>query len=297
MRLLVALSALVAVVGCNGDAPEAPDRPITAVAVTPGTQTLLAGQTLQLSAAVTGGYGTPTVTWKSSNLAVASVSAAGLVTANIPGTATITASSGGIDGTAVVIVGAASVAVSPGTSALVAGQTVQLAAAVTGVLGTPSVSWQSSNPLVASVSATGLVTGNIAGTATITASSSGASAATVVTVTNGAIDRVSVCDRSQTSGCVPSATLNIVGLSVLARATAYNTFGVDISSACVFSWSATVAGRVSISFVGDATKRDALITRTSLGSTTLLVTCPGSEPGVFTISGPEAPTVPGTTTP
>jgi hypothetical protein len=67
---------------------------VTAVTVTPATASLAPGATQQLNASVTGtGDYDDTVTWSSSDDAIATVSDSGLVTAVAEGTATITATS------------------------------------------------------------------------------------------------------------------------------------------------------------------------------------------------------------
>lgn len=65
------------------------------------------------------------------------------------------------------------VTVTPATGTVVVGSTLQLAAALTGVVGDPeaSVTWSSEDDGVATVDADGLVTGVAAGTVTITATS------------------------------------------------------------------------------------------------------------------------------
>src|SRR5439155_23530059 len=114
-------------------------------------------------------------TWRSNNTAVATVSAGGLVTAVAAGSATISATSGGITGTAAVTVTApatatvASVTVSPATGGVDVGSTMQLAAVAKDAGGNPisgpTFTWTSNNKGVATVSASGLVTGVKAGSA------------------------------------------------------------------------------------------------------------------------------------
>jgi hypothetical protein len=95
----IALLASLAL-ACGGTEPPVP----TEIALTPGTISLTAlGETVQLTAAVSDQHGDPIeaeVTWSSSDETVASVSPAGLVTAQGPGQAEITASAGGATGTA-----------------------------------------------------------------------------------------------------------------------------------------------------------------------------------------------------
>ena len=81
----------------------------------------------------------------------------------------------------------AAVLVSPATASIATGSTVQLAATTKDSAGVTltgrTITWSSSNALVATVSAAGLVQGVAAGTATITATSEGKSASAAVTVT------------------------------------------------------------------------------------------------------------------
>src|SRR4029077_16206261 len=86
--------------------------------------------------------------------------------------------------------GAGSVAVSPPTACLTAGQTVQLTTiakdSAGNVLTGYTVTWTTSNAAVATVSATGLVTGVAAGSATITAEHKGYSATAGIALQTGA---------------------------------------------------------------------------------------------------------------
>src|SRR5207248_2333454 len=82
--------------------------PVASVEVTPATASVQAGQTVQLTATPRDAGGTPlsgrTVTWSSSNTAVATVSNGGLVSGVTPGSATITATSEGKSGTSTITV-------------------------------------------------------------------------------------------------------------------------------------------------------------------------------------------------
>jgi hypothetical protein len=82
--------------------------PVVSVEVTPAADTVRAGGTLQLTGTPLDADGDPVarraVTWESDDEAVATVDDSGLVTGTGSGTATITATSGGRDGTAEVTV-------------------------------------------------------------------------------------------------------------------------------------------------------------------------------------------------
>ncbi|MFR0558996.1 Ig-like domain-containing protein, partial [Pseudoscardovia radai] len=152
--------------------------------------TLTEGDSATLTATVAPSNATDkTVTWKSSDDSVATVSN-GKVTAVKAGTATITAtSSNGKSATATVTVNPATVPVTGVTIStdslkLVEGQNGTLTASVTPSNATDkTITWSSSDDSVATVNG-GIVTAVKAGTATITATSSnGKSATCTVTVT------------------------------------------------------------------------------------------------------------------
>src|SRR5206468_3999870 len=117
------------------------------------------------------------------------VSAKGLVTGVAPGSATITATSEGKSGSAattVTTVPVASLAVSPAAASVRVGGTQQLVAVTKDSAGTALsgrvVTWSSSNTAVATVSSAGLVTGQTAGSTTITATSESKSGTSSITV-------------------------------------------------------------------------------------------------------------------
>src|SRR5947207_1489146 len=171
--------------------------PVASVAISPATTSLTVGQTVQLTATPKDSAGgTLTgrmVTWTSGNPSVATISGSGLVAGVTAGSATITATSEGKSSTAALTVtsvrvaSVASVAVAPATASLTVGQTVQLTAtpkdSAGGTLTGRTVMWSSSNPSVATVSGSGLVTSVVVGTATITATSEGKAGSATVTVT------------------------------------------------------------------------------------------------------------------
>lgn len=128
------------------------------------------------------------ITWSSSNPTVAVVSSTGVVTAVSLGTTTITIRAGTKQTTVrarVVGEPITSVRITPQQSVHIVrlGQTKQLAAeclnaAQQVVTGRP-ITWNSSNPVVATVSTSGLVSGNTVGTANISATCDGTVSASV----------------------------------------------------------------------------------------------------------------------
>ena len=201
------LASVSLVWGCGGDSTTAPvpepvpdpPRPTT-VTVSPAMAELAAlGATVQLRAEVrdqnSNVMAGAIVTWTSSASSVATVNASGLVTGVTEGMVTITASSGSAHGVAVITVvhapePVASVEVSPSAETIIRGATLQLTAEAFDVNGQAvagaEFSWESNDAEVATVDASGLVTGVAEGTATITASSGSAQGTAVITVTTTA---------------------------------------------------------------------------------------------------------------
>ena len=244
-RTIIRLSAVLAGVAlawsCGGDdnptAPPTPEpaRPTT-VAVSPATAGLTAlDATVALSAEVRDQNASVmsgvTITWTSSAAGVATVDVAGLVTASGNGVATITATAGSASGSAVVTVTQSVVSVAVSATELTAwGETVQLAAeaidenghAVAGA----EFSWESSDAAVATVDASGLVTGLAEGRATITASAGSASESAVATVMQ-TVASVVVAP--------PKATITALGDTLRLATLAFDENGHAVAGA-EFSW-------------------------------------------------------------
>jgi uncharacterized protein YjdB len=170
--------------------------PVSTVSVTPPSASLVVGGTVQLNATAKDAGGNAltgrTIAWSTSDAAVATVSTSGLVTAQAVGTATITATSEGKTATVpitVTVAPVATVAVSPSNVSILPGATTQLAATLSDANGHAltgrTVTWTSSDPAKATVSATGLVTGVAFGQVTITATSEGKSGAALVKISDG----------------------------------------------------------------------------------------------------------------
>ncbi|MBR2229261.1 MAG: BspA family leucine-rich repeat surface protein [Prevotella sp.] len=144
-----------------------------------------------------------TVTWTSSNTAVATVSSKGKVKGVRTGTATITCTSNatGLSTTCEVTVG--SVILDQTEVTVKKGKTVTLKATVyPSTLADKSVTWKSSNTSIATVTAEGKVKGIKAGTATITCTSvaTGLSATCTVTVTSTSGSRSMEGDDDELTG-------------------------------------------------------------------------------------------------
>ena len=178
--------------------------PVGTVAVAPATITV--GQKLRLTATVTDTRGNVVtdrvVTWSVPSNLIASVDpSTGEVTGLLPGSVTVTATSEGKSGSALVTVGlvpVATVTIAPSSRSIDQNEATTLAAttkdALGGALSGRTVTWQTSDASIASLSATSGssvdITGGVTGTATITATSEGKSGTATVTVRAGKVSKV-----------------------------------------------------------------------------------------------------------
>jgi hypothetical protein len=225
------------------------------VAVT-GSAALRPGGSLQLAATTTSATAEPltgrAVTWASSDIAVATVSAGGVVTAtSYTGPATrpvsIIASAEGQSGSVALSVTplpVATVLLAPASAALRVGETATLAATLRDAGGTTlsarTVTWGTANPAVATVSAAGVVTAVAAGSTTISATSEGQTASAPVVVTSTAAPVIAGL-APPTSPTIPLAfgtTLTITG-SGFASTPAANRVTVGGVAATVLTAAAT----------------------------------------------------------
>ncbi|MEP6766672.1 MAG: Ig-like domain-containing protein [Gemmatimonadaceae bacterium] len=178
-------------------------NPVATVAVNPALDTLGVGNEVTLTVSLKDAGGAAltgrVVTWSSSNVQVATVSSSGVVTALAPGAVTVSAASEGKLGTAAVVVLsrlASAVTLTPSSTNLVAGTTVLLTSQVTDpagnvLIGRP-IDFTSDNNAVATVSASGLVTGVSPGIARITATSEDKVGSATITVTPFPVATVAV---------------------------------------------------------------------------------------------------------
>ena len=178
-------------------------NPVATVTISPPLDTLGVGNEAILSVSLKDAGGavltSRVVTWSSSNVQIATVSSSGTVTALAPGNATISASSEGKSGTASVVVLnrlASAVTLTPSSTNLVAGTTVLLTSQITdpagNILINRPIDFTSDNNSVATVGASGLVTGLSPGVARITATSEGKVGSATITVTPFPVATVAV---------------------------------------------------------------------------------------------------------
>ncbi len=292
IALVFAAVAGFALLSCGGGST-GPGNGVGKVVITPSNDSIAIGATVTLSAKVVNAQGQvvngATVFWNTSNANIATVSSNGTVTGVDTGSVQIAASANGVSGIAAISVlprPVAAVSVSPPTVTLKVGGTVHLVALLTDADGNPLtgrvVTWSSSDPTVATVDNTGLVTAVAVGPATITATSEGKSGSAAVsvgaqtpatiTVTPPSVS-ITVGQTSQLSATVKDASgATIAGASVA--------WTIDKPSVASLSSSGLGADTVTGISVGTAT-----ITATSgAAHTTVAVTVSPSPASAVIIS-------------
>jgi uncharacterized protein YjdB len=264
---------------------------VASVSVSPTSATRQVGQSAQFSAELRDAGGNVltgrTVTWSSSNPAIATVNSTGVVQALAPGNATITATSEEKSGSAtftVTPVPVASVAVTPQESRIAPGEGVQLTAVLrdanNNVLTGRTVTWTSSNVAVAIVDGNGSVRAVAPGRATITATAEGKSGTASVAVNFGSLSSISVSPASQTAQ---------VGGTLQYRATLKDAAGKLVTGTAV-DWSSsapTIANVNNAGQVRGVTPGSANIVATAEGKsdTAVAVITAGPPASLIKLSG------------
>ena len=199
LQLVFSICILLVLSACsssNNNSDSNDDKVLTTLSVTPASVSIILGQTQALTAMATYNDNstanvTNSVTWSSSDNAVAMVSTNGIVSSVAVGNATITASLSGLNASSDITVKAKvleSLIVEPTTVSIDQGETLDLIATATyddnstdNV--TDSATWSSNDATVATVDSS-VVTGVSSGEAIITASLSGKEATSDITVSN-----------------------------------------------------------------------------------------------------------------
>jgi uncharacterized protein YjdB len=182
-------------------------KTLQSIAVSPANPSISAGATQQFIATATYSDNstanvTSTVSWSSGTTLVATITSAGLATAVVAGSSTITASLSGVSGTANLTVTAVaktlqSIAVSPANPSISVDATQQFTATATysdnsTANVTSTVSWSSGTTSFATITSGGLATAVTAGSSTITASLNGVSGTATLTVTAKTVTGISI---------------------------------------------------------------------------------------------------------
>jgi len=198
--------------GSNGGNPQPPV--LQSIQVTPANPsiTIAAGGATQPFTA-TGKFNdgstkdlSSSASWSSSDTTVATISATGVATGLKKGSATITATSGGVSGKTTLTIGVAlkSIAVTPATPSIARNTQQQFTATGTYFDGTTQnittlATWSSATTAVATIIVQGVAqAGNQAGTTTIAAALNGVSGSTTLTVTNATPTLIAVTPANPT---------------------------------------------------------------------------------------------------
>jgi uncharacterized protein YjdB len=227
---------------------------LQSVSVSPMNATCPVGGTLQFTATASYGNGTTAdvtaeAAWSSTEPGIATISAvtSGLVTCQAEGTATVSAAHGALSGSAAVNVGnPAPVTLSiTGLSACAAGDTEQLTATATWTDGsttdvTEMAMWFSTNPRVATISSTGLVTCVSPGTTTLQVADSGITGMATLTVGPRALRSIAVTPSPVTCQVGTTEQLTAMG-------TYSDTATGDLTSQVVWSVASSTIATVSAS--------------------------------------------------
>jgi len=276
-------------IGCGTSAPPPPPPPPTlqAVELTPSTISLQVGGTAQFSAIGRMSDGSTQPTSVLFTATGGSINSSGFYTAgSVAGSYSVIALQAGgsiADTAAVTIVNAppapvSTVSVQLAASSLTAGQTTQATATLRDVAGNlltgRAIAWSSSNASIATVNASGLVTAQAAGTATITATSEGKSGGASLTVTSQAPAPVA------TVVVTPSSATITVGSTAQLSATLRDATGAVLTGRIV-TWASSNQSRAIVNATG-------LVTAVSPGAVTITATSEGKS-GSSNVTVPTPP--------
>jgi trimeric autotransporter adhesin len=240
---------------------------LVSIAVTPANSTMPIGASKQFVA--TGTFSdsstqdiTASVGWSSSNAAVAAINSAGLVTSTITGTTKISAILGAITGSTGLTVSSAkltSIIITPANPKIATGTSIQLHA--TGKFSDGSsttnlsgVAWKSSKPNIASPRNSGIVRGKKSGLVTISASLSGITGTTTLTIGTGTLVSINV---------TPASPIVTAGQTQQFLATGSFSDGSTQDITIMSHWSSSVA---SVSTIANAPSLAGLATTSASGT-------------------------------
>ena len=226
LLVLFVTSAFAA--ACGDDSTTAPGRTVDRVVVTPTQLSLLTGESKEYAASALDAAGSEiqgkTITWSSTDAAVASVSATGVVTALQPGTTVIKATADGRSGSGalqVELAPVATVTIDPAQATLIEGEARNFTAVTKDAAGHVvtgrAVTWKSSNESAATVSAAGLVTAIGAGNSVVRATVEGRIAEAAVNVTAAAVASVELSQAAITIEEGESRTVTAVAKDAAGR--------------------------------------------------------------------------------
>ena len=274
---VAALALIALVVGCESSGPADPTVAYQRLSLAQKAVDVGVNETEQLTLSATPLGGS--VTWQSTNPAVATVSNGGLVAGRSIGTSKIVAAYGKSSDTATVTVHAAvaKLSVTPDSATVLVGQSMQLSFSaldksgktITGLTGS-SAKWSSSDPTIATVSPTGLVQGVASGVTAISLTVSGRTSVAFLRVSPLPVDTVVLSPS-------PTASTN-VGSPLTLKATAEDATGKPLSDWIVV-WSSSDSSIATVSSTG-------AVTSYKSGKATITASAGGKQAQTMLIANP-----------
>ena len=275
-----------------GVSPKQPARvvvvsvPVASIVIAPKVATMRIGGTLQFTDTTKDATGHVlsgrSVAWSTSDTTVATIDQAGLAIAKKPGAVTITVASGAVSAAAAVTVTAvpvAKVVIAPSNPSVIVGETTQLVATPEDSIGDPLtgrvITWASSDTTTASIKQSGIVTGKMAGSVTITATSEGVSVTTTLTVQPVPINAVAIS---------PQSSNLLIGQTVALTAVVTDNHGNPIPNATV-TFSSNATGVATVTATGPLT---ATVTAVGAGQAQITGTS-GGKTGTATVNVAQVP--------
>ena len=185
---------------------------LISISVAPANSSMAVGTTRQFTASGTFSDSSTqdvsaSVVWTSSNPAASAINSSGLATSVSTGSTTITATFGPISGSTGLTVSNAhlvSISITPANPRIAARTSIRFTAAGTfsdGSVATnlAGVAWKSSKPNIASIRGSGLAHGKKGGSVTISASASGVTGTTTLTVGTGTLQSIAITPATVTA--------------------------------------------------------------------------------------------------
>lgn len=309
-RALLLIALTLPIAGCTNSL-------VDSLAVTPTTQSLAVGQTVQFTATGTTGHGsghpsttsdvTDSATWTSSSPAVATVSSTGLATALTAGTTTITATINGYTGTisasaALTVGGSSGTGGASGTVSSLAilpasqsveepTQTTQFIAIGTTSTGatvnlTNQVAWSSSSPQIATIGASsGLATALTQGAVTIiglyTSGGNTIVGTASFTVANGSTEKYTAVTLVPASQSISAS--GQTGQFIALATSGTTGLEVDVTNSSQTTWTSSVPTIASIT--SGLPSGNGVVAGASQGSTTITAEVKNADGSIVSATG------------
>ena len=265
-------------------------KTLTSIAVTPGNASIAVAATEQFTATATYSDGSTanistTVTWATASAAIATINSTGLATGVAAGSSSVTATLSGVTGTTPLTVTAKaktlnSIAVTPANASIAVAATEQFTATATYSDGSTAnisstVTWATASAATATINSTGLATGVAAGSTSVTASLSGVTGTTPLTVT--------AAKTIKSIAVTPGNVSIAVGATQQFTATATYSDNSTANISSTATWAAASTAVATINATG-------LATGAAMGSTSMTASLSGVT-GMTTLTVTSAKTI------